>query len=261
MPSPFPGMNPYLEHPNIWHDFHGAFISELRVVLVEKLRPRYFVDVDENVYIHELSAEERRFLGRPDIGISSERSQLQKHAGGTTVFADAPLQIEHDLAVDELHESFIRIKDARTNVVVTIIELLSHSNKGSDRDQYLSKRNTILKSTANLVELDFLRAGKRMPDVQKIGSYHYCVLISQVTSRPKAGVWPLQIRDALPVVTVPLLADEGIRIDLQAVLQTVYERHGFDYRIYIDPITPPLPPADAEWAADLLKRAGISAAA
>ena len=27
MPSPFPGMNPFLEQDDVWHDFHATFLA------------------------------------------------------------------------------------------------------------------------------------------------------------------------------------------------------------------------------------------
>ena len=57
MPSPFPGMNPYLEQDDAWHDFHERFIPLVATLLGGQLRPRYIVKIDEHVYVHELAAE------------------------------------------------------------------------------------------------------------------------------------------------------------------------------------------------------------
>src|SRR5438132_1495640 len=67
MPSPFPGMNPYVERASVWHDFHESFMPLVREILTTQVLPRYFVRIDEHMYIHELSSEERRFIGRGDI--------------------------------------------------------------------------------------------------------------------------------------------------------------------------------------------------
>src|SRR5438034_9394266 len=67
MPSPFPGMNPYIERASVWHDFHESFMPLAREILSAQLLPRYFVRIDEHMYIHERSAEERRFVGRGDL--------------------------------------------------------------------------------------------------------------------------------------------------------------------------------------------------
>ena len=61
MPSPFPGMNPYLEQEDAWHDFHERFMPLAAERIAAQVDPRYIVKIDEHVYIHELSAEQRRF--------------------------------------------------------------------------------------------------------------------------------------------------------------------------------------------------------
>jgi hypothetical protein len=63
MPSPFPGMNPYLEQEDVWHDFHKRFIPLVATVLGGQLRPRYIVKIDKHIYVHELAAETRRSIG------------------------------------------------------------------------------------------------------------------------------------------------------------------------------------------------------
>src|SRR4028118_379295 len=69
MPSPFPGMNPYLEHESVFHGFHQNLIVEVMRALVPQIRPGYIADTDVNVYIHELSGDER-LLGRPDVHVA-----------------------------------------------------------------------------------------------------------------------------------------------------------------------------------------------
>ena len=60
MPSPFPGMNPYLEHEDAWHNFHEQFPNAVVSTLVPMVRPKYFVKVDQQVFINEPSADEWR---------------------------------------------------------------------------------------------------------------------------------------------------------------------------------------------------------
>ena len=54
MPSPFPGMNPYLEQEVIWHDFHERFLPAAATYLVPQVRPKYIVLIDENIYVHDI---------------------------------------------------------------------------------------------------------------------------------------------------------------------------------------------------------------
>src|SRR5947207_15650483 len=75
MPSPFPGMNPYLEQEDAWHDFHERAITLAAELLGTQVLPRYFVKVDEHVYVHELDGEARHFVGRADVALVRERPQ------------------------------------------------------------------------------------------------------------------------------------------------------------------------------------------
>ena len=70
MPSPFPGMNPYLEQEDVWQDFHQSFIPLVRETLSEQVRPAYVVKVEEQLFIHELPPEGRRLLGRADVAVA-----------------------------------------------------------------------------------------------------------------------------------------------------------------------------------------------
>src|SRR5262245_20610620 len=69
MPSPFPGMNPYIERPDVWNDFHDSFIPAARELLTPQLLPRYYVRIEEHLFIHEPTANERFPLGRPDLSV------------------------------------------------------------------------------------------------------------------------------------------------------------------------------------------------
>ena len=63
MPSPFPGMNPYLEHADVWQDFHQSFIPLLCQLLGEQVRPKYLVKIEEQIFIHELPEDQRWLIG------------------------------------------------------------------------------------------------------------------------------------------------------------------------------------------------------
>jgi len=63
------------------------------------------------------------------------------------------------LSVDVERHTFLEIRDCDNRQLVTVLELLSPSNKrpGPDREQYLAKRQQLLASSVHLVELDLLR--------------------------------------------------------------------------------------------------------
>src|SRR5690606_33988624 len=109
MPSPFPGMNPYLERASVWHDFHEALIVDIRRALVPQIRPAFIATQDDNIYVHELSAQERRFPGRSDVSVAKVAEAIDPDAGGVAV--SAPVTGRVLPAVDVLRENFIEIRD------------------------------------------------------------------------------------------------------------------------------------------------------
>jgi hypothetical protein len=252
MPSPFPGMNPYLEQDDAWHDFHQQFIPQISQVIVPQVRPAYIVKVEEHVYIHERSAAEREFLGRPDVSI------VQRHKPSsprpTTKVLAAPAYGRIPLAIDVERQSFVEIRDRQSRELITVIELLSPSNKkpGGDREQYVAKRRQLLASSVHFVEIDLLRGGPRMP-VEDLPDCDYCVLVSRAEERPDAEIWPLRLRERLPIIPIPLRAADGdARLDLQEALHHLYDAAGYEDYIYTHTPQPPLHPDDAAWARQFL---------
>lgn len=64
MPSPFPRMDPYLEHPALWSGVHHWLITEIARSLAPQLRPKYFVAIEERIY--ETTGEESTLVRIPD---------------------------------------------------------------------------------------------------------------------------------------------------------------------------------------------------
>jgi hypothetical protein len=218
MPSPFPGMNPYLEHDDAWHDFHKHFMLVASEILNSQLLPRYFSRLGVHVYIHELEEDLRQPM------------------------------------VDVERLSFVEIRERQNRELITVLELLSPSNKrlGSDRDQYLAKQTTLLSSTANFVEIDLLRGGPRMPWLD-MPSCDYCVVVSRAEERPHAGIWPIQLRERLPIIPVPLRSGEpNATLDLQEMVNRIYDAAGYEFYVYMGSPEPPLSPEDAAWAREFL---------
>jgi hypothetical protein len=126
--------------------------------------------------------------------------------------------------------------------------LLSPSNKTSDREQYLAKRRQFLASQVHLVELDLVRGGPRLP-LQNLPKCDYYAIVSRAEERPRVGLWPLRLRDRLPVIPIPLRSHEPeARLDLQEVLHLVYDAAAYEDYIYKGEPEPRLRPADAKWA-------------
>lgn len=246
MPSPFPGMNPYLEQDDSWEDFHHNLLTRAQEALNAQVGPDYLVKVESRIYIRALSEHERQFFGRADVAISAFN---ESGAGAAVASIAAPVELILP-EVEYVRESWLEVRDRRDRRVITVIELLSPSNKkrGPDRDAYLSKRNVVLGSQTNLVEIDLRRGGER-PALPVLPDCDYYVLVSPYEQRPRTGFWPIGLRDRLPSVPVPLAAhDSPASLDLQAVLDETYDAAGYGKYIFAESPEPPLAPGDAAWA-------------
>ena len=184
MPSPFPGMNPYLEQDAIWRDFHLTLLPKISERLVAQVRPNYIVMIDEHVYVHELPDEPRQLVGRGDIAVAESRwhSAGGEEGGGVAVEVlelDAPSEVLL-VAQDIERVPFLEVRDRQSRKLITVIELLSPSNKrgGPDREQYVAKRGRVLASEAHFVEIDLLRGGRPMP-LENRPDCVYSVLVSR----------------------------------------------------------------------------------
>jgi hypothetical protein len=255
MPTPFPGMNPYIERASMWHDFHESFMPVVREILTAQVVPRYFIRINEQMYIHELSGEQRRFLGRSQLLVPA-LTPPGAGAGTSSAAVEAPAEVGVPV-VDVESQSFLEIRDRDSRELVTVLELLSPTNKyaGPDREQYLAKAHQLQRSWVHFVEIDLLRGGPRMPWLD-MPPCDYCVVVSRVERRPKAGFWPIGLRDRLPVIPIPLRGgDPDARLDLQEVLHRIYDAAGYEYHIYSGPPEPLLSAEDTAWSQQLVPAA------
>ena len=91
MPSPFPGMDPYVEAEGFWRNFLFRYVPAMADAIAATLPERYIVRVEEDVYLHELSAQERRLIGRPDAAVTAGPGGVPSTVGGVTTAATAPV--------------------------------------------------------------------------------------------------------------------------------------------------------------------------
>jgi hypothetical protein len=256
MPSPFPGMDPYLEGA-LWTTFHFALGAEIVRQLAPRLRPRYLVLPVER-FVMETSDDIAITANiYPDVGVAkSARETPAVYAPSATVL---PLHLATVIPEAVPHVS-IEIRDTANRQLVTAIEILSPTNKRAEgRMEYLSKRRRILLSTAHLLEIDLLRQGRRLPMHDPLPPAEYFILLSRAENRPIMEVWPLALRDRLPAVPVPLLlGDSDVSLDLQQTFISTYDLLGYD--LAIDYTRPPEPLLDDEamsMADGLLRTAGL----
>ncbi len=254
MPSPFPGMNPYFEHPRLWEDFHHSFITYARTVIAPQVGPKYLVRIQERVYLHEPEEDERASLRIPDVTVTRPRTKPTKARGGTATLA-APAQVTLPELV-KMRIGYLEVVLSEDERVVTAIELLSRPNKapGENRDSYLTKRKELLTSGVNFVELDLLRAGPRMP-MKDLPTCDYYALVFRPAMKPKADVWPLRLQDELPTIPIPVSpGDPEAKLDLKAVIDRFHDESGLESNFYRREPDPPLSPADAAWAKGLIPK-------
>lgn len=252
MPSPFPGMNPYLEQADVWHDFHESFMPAAREALAPQLDPNYIAKIDEHIYIHDIESGGREFLGRADVGVVPVRGEGDE---AIAAVLDSPARVRLP-DVDREGVAFLEIRDRRNRALVTVVELLSPANKrpGEDRRQYLTKRNQLIANGVNLVEIDLLRGGPRMP-MHDLPPCDYCAVVARPEEWPDAAVWPIALRDPLPPLPVPLRSGEPhATLDLRALLDRLYDAANYRAFIYDGTPEPPLSPDDAAWAAKFVPR-------
>jgi hypothetical protein len=119
-------MNPYLEQNDTWEDFHHDFITRTREVLSGRVGPNYLVKIEVRLYLHELSAEERRYFDRADVGVAT--APVATPPAVVATLAAAPVQLTLP-AVDVERHASLEIRDRRNRRLITVMELLSPTNK------------------------------------------------------------------------------------------------------------------------------------
>ena len=257
MPSPFPGMDPFIESQR-WKDFHTTFITVIREMLMPRVRPRYVVDVEEYVYLAREDEDPDRLL-EPDLAlIDTDRDWVASpRSAGSAAVAIKP--VLHTVSVPKrFRQAFLTIRNRESQNVVTVIELLSPWNKtaGEGQTEYLVKRSNVFCTPAHLVELDLLRGGRRLATREPLGPADYYVFLCRKERLPRIEVYGWTLRQPLPAIPIPLAGeDPDVELDLQAAFTMTYDRGGYDYALdYRRAVEPPLEPATAEWARSLIER-------
>ena len=260
MPSPFPGMDPYLEAAHIWEDFHASLANEIRDQLTPRLRPRYIAALTPRVTYEAVTILATPRTIKPDVGIYQTLSGVPSAAAVMTV----PAPVVRTVTVDEpFHEYALEIRDVETGSLVTAIEILSPINKRPGAEAciaYGRKRREVLRTAAHLLEIDLLRGGRRPPPLDDLPEAPYFVFLSRADSRGQLEIWPLPLRQPLPVVPVPLqYPDPDVPLDLGKALPAIYDRAAYDLRLdYTQlPPAPAFSSDDVQWIAELLHTAGL----
>jgi len=261
MPNPFPGMNPYLENTDLWPEVHNRLNVAIADALVPQLLPKYRVAIEKRIY--EINGESSVLVGIPDVSIQRRSNQINPITSNVAVLAPTttPMKVAVPMP-EEIRESYLEVIEIATKEVVTVIEVLSPANKrpGKGREMYEEKREKVFGSRTHLVEIDLLRGWEPLPVfINNDIAANYRILVSRRNQRPMADLYLFNLPDGIPAFPLPLRGEDVEPIvDLQMVLNIIYDRAGYDFTIdYSGEIVPPLSEADAIWADALLRERGI----
>ncbi len=250
-------MDPWLEDARIWPDVHNRLIAAIGDHLGPILRPRYYVGLEERTYLD--GPDDLVLVGVPDVTVSTAAAgpphseAASERSGARSVLVDLPIE-------EEVRETYLVVRTAHEGRAVTVIEILSPSNKqpGRGRDLYEAKRREILATRTSLVEIDLLRAGRRTKVLRVAGESDYRILVARGLHRPRGNLLLFGVRDPIPAFPVPLLpGDAEPPVELGPILGGIYDRASYDLRVdYAAEPEPPLAEADRAWADGLLRQAG-----
>ena len=212
------------------------------------------------------SEDERLHRVAPDITISTPNWWSETSSEGATAVLE-PSTLDMEYPELEPHTArHLQIIHRPTERVVTVLELLSPSNKAPGQDglgRYLDKRHEFLASGCHLIELDLLRGGQRLPMSEPLPPGDYYAFIGRVGRKPRCQVICWSLRAKLPPIPIPLLpTDPETTLDLDAAFGLAYESSFYSRRLpYHEPLVPPIREGDAAWVqeriASLALRAGV----
>jgi hypothetical protein len=249
-------MDPYLEMQPFWSDFTPRFLVAVGNELLGKLLPNYDVRVEEYLMLTESDlALHRR---KPDISILGSEPRKSGALAATLEAESGPAVAELEYPeYDPQTQRRLEIIHQSTQRVVTVFELLSPTNKSPGEaglNAYLEKRAEFVACPCNLVELDLLRGGERLPMAKPLPAGDYYAYIGRTQRRPRCEVIGWSLRTKLPAIPIPLLPEDGeVALDLQKVFADAYEPAFFHRRLPYDrPLLPPLPPPDDLWMRQML---------
>lgn len=261
MTCPFPGMDLYIEAVGLWEGFHAPLVTHCSEMLNQHLPEGYVSQIETRVSMVTIDVPREPGVPRvPDVLIGRE-SDAPAFLGAPSARVGGVVLIEPitvPLAVEEveIRDRWIEIKKLPELELVTVVEILSPTNKsGEGRREYLRKRASLIGQPVNLVEIDLLLGGSPAPLGRSLPRYHYYAIVARAANRPDAQVYSRTIRHSLPSIPIPLRSpDADVSLDLGEAFETTYRlgrfarivRHGVPFPAHL-----PLDPADRRWAETL----------
>lgn len=267
MPTPFPGMDPYLEVNPRWELFHAWFVRELARATLPRARDLdCWIDVERAVYQKEPSGE-ITLLGTPDDAVWPDAGSWTA-APSTSATATVPLTVPnavHEIVLDpdaleQYKQDYLVVRESgEWRRILAVVELLSPANKaGTYMPRYREKRLRMLASRAHFMEIDLLRYGDNSSRAHfpELAPAPYFIFVARKTGvgRNEEG-FPLRLQEPLPTIGLPIGPPRpDLPLNLEEALQTAYDLSvpPNTFR-YDQPPEPPLTAADTAWAEQWLR--------
>jgi hypothetical protein len=262
--NPFPGMNPFMERR--WRDVHLKLIAFISNELGVEMPESYSALAEEQVHVFGDDAG----VYYPDISIVDEPWKrglppvwTPEHESGVDRVVAEPEIVN----VETPPERWIEVRHD-DGTLVTVIEVISPTNRESGRLAFLTKRRDYIAAGVNVVEIDLLRQGRRLIDLDARdyqrrfpnAGEHYTVCAIRAGMPDRREIYICTLRQRLPVIRVPLRApDPDVPLDLQKMLDRVYESGRYWKLNYQEPLDPALPEAEQSWVAEQLRKSGFVA--
>lgn len=227
------GMEPYIEAQR-WRGFHAHMMVAIQEALMPLLLPKYAADIEERVYIEEeVDGAPLRSVLYPDVAVETTAAETPASSGGAAT-AVQPARLTVPILAEQ-RERFVQIYTLSNRQLVTVIELLSPTNKRPNslgRSEYLEKRQRLFKAGVNLVEIDLLLQGERLPTNEPLPAGDYYAFVARSSQLPVVEVYHWNLGQLMPKIPIPLLTgDPDVLLDLQAVYEQVYARARYDVQL------------------------------
>jgi hypothetical protein len=216
-------MDPYLEDEKLWPLFQHQLVNCLYQILLPGLVDRYRARVGQRSYVTE-----------------------------------QPLFTS--VVREEHQEQFIEIRQRSDNRLITLVEVISPSNKMTvaGRQAFLDKRKEGRSAGANLVEIDLVLQGQPLLDYSREGlpDWDYAVTVSRSTQPDRYEIYTATLQKRLPRFRLPLASDDRDTVlDLHAAFTRCYDQGSFSSKIDYkrDPPTA-VKDEDKKWLNELLRQ-------
>jgi uncharacterized protein DUF4058 len=225
MSSPFPGMDPYLEAPPLWPEFHHNLVVCWMEVLLPSIGDRYRLRIGSREYVNQ--------------------------------------QVLLVSVIKEQHkEEYLEVRQRGTDKLITLVDLISPANRATavGRQAYLAGRAEARQAGAHVVEHDLVLQGQTCLDIapDSVPDYDYAITVGRARQPDRFEMYTTTVQKKLPRIRLPLASDDrDLVVDVQAIFTRCYDRF-FTGRINYKKDPPILlRDSDHKWMVQTLKQAGL----